>query len=70
MLAFGLGTLPLMLAVPLLGRTINLRFNLQRVIPVSVALIAILLILRGLSLGIPYLSPELASGAPVCPACH
>ena len=66
MLAFGLGTLPMMLAVPLLGRKLNLRFNFQRLIPFSVALIALLLILRGLSLGIPYLSPELSSGAPLC----
>ncbi len=70
MLAFGLGTLPMMLAVPLLGRTLNLRINLQKMIPVSVALVAVLLILRGLSLGIPYLSPEISGGAVHCPACR
>lgn len=70
MLAFGVGTLPMMLAVPLLGRTLNLRINFRQFVPVSVALVAALLILRGLSLGIPYLSPDLSTGAPLCPACH
>jgi sulfite exporter TauE/SafE len=70
MLAFGFGTLPMMLAVPLLGRGLNLRFNFRKLVPASVALVAVLLILRGLSLGIPYLSPDLATGVPHCPACH
>ncbi len=69
MLAFGLGTLPMMLAVPLLGRTLQVRFNFARLAPVSVALLASLLILRGLALGIPYLSPQVVAGVPHCPAC-
>jgi sulfite exporter TauE/SafE len=70
MLAFGTGTLPMMLAVPLLGRSLKFRYNVQKLIPVSVTVVALLLILRGLSLGIPYLSPDLSSGTPHCPACH
>ena len=68
MAAFGLGTVPMMLGIGLIGQKLQftLRFKLQRLIPASVAIIAVLLILRGLSLGIPYLSPELASGA----VCH
>ena len=70
MLAFGTGTLPMMLAIPFLGRSLKIGFNFQKLIPMSVALVALLLILRGLSLGIPYLSPDLSSGAPHCPACR
>ncbi len=68
MIAFGIGTLPMMLAIPILGRKLAVNFNYQKLVPVSVALVALLLILRGLSLGIPYLSPDLAAGH--CAACH
>lgn len=68
MAAFGLGTVPMMLGLGLVGPKLQftLRFKLQRLIPASVTIVAVLLILRGLSLGIPYLSPDLAAGA----ACH
>jgi hypothetical protein len=68
MAAFGLGTMPLMLGISLSGRLIPLalRLQLRKAIPVSVFLLATLLILRGLSLGIPYLSPDLSSAAPSC----
>jgi uncharacterized protein len=70
MVAFGLGTLPMMGAMSLSGKLfpISVRLRLRRVIPVGVCLLAALLILRGLSLGIPYLSPDLSSGTPAC--CH
>jgi len=72
MLAFGLGTVPMMLGIGLTGRKLQpaLRFRLQRFIPASVALLGLLLILRGMSLGIPYLSPDLSGGRAQCPACH
>ncbi len=59
MLAFGLGTIPMMLALSLAGRHLQpaLRFRLQRLVPVGLTIVAALLILRGLGLGIPYLSP-------------
>lgn len=68
MALFGLGTTPMMLAISLSGTVVPLtwRLKLRKAIPVSVFLIATLLILRGLSLGIPYLSPHLASGGPCC----
>jgi sulfite exporter TauE/SafE len=69
MFAFGIGTLPMMLAIPLAGRSLNSRFNFQRVVPLSIALVAVILIFRGLSLGIPYLSPNLAGGNAGA-ACH
>jgi hypothetical protein len=69
MLAFGLGTLPVMLSLALAGQRIQaaLRFRLNRLMPSSLAIVGTLLILRGLALGIPYLSPDLAAG---CAACH
>ena len=69
MAAFGLGTLPTMLGISLSGKLfpLPLRLKLRGAIPVGVCLLAGLLILRGLSLGIPYLSPDLAAGArPSC----
>jgi uncharacterized protein len=68
MAAFGLGTVPMMLSISLVGRLmpIGLRLQLRKAIPVSVFLLASLLILRGLSLGIPYLSPDLTAAHPVC----
>jgi sulfite exporter TauE/SafE len=68
MAVFGLGTVPMMLGISLSGRLVPLgvRMQLRRAIPVSVFLLASLLILRGLSLGIPYLSPDLSAGAGCC----
>ena len=70
MAAFGLGTTPMMLGISLSGKLVppSARVKLQRAIPVGVFMLATLLILRGLSLGIPYLSPDLASATPGC--CH
>jgi uncharacterized protein len=68
MLVFGLGTLPLMMAISLSGNLISrsFRIKLSRVMPASVLLLATLLIFRGLGLGIPYLSPNLAADS----CCH
>ena len=68
MAVFGLGTLPMMLGINLSGKLLPLAFRLwlRRAIPVGVCLLAGLLILRGLALGIPYVSPNLGSGAPNC----
>ncbi len=61
MTLFGLGTFPAMLAVSIFGKFIgkNFRQKLSRLTPVFAAVIALLLIVRGMNLGIPYLSPEL-----------
>jgi len=60
MVAFGLGTLPVMLAISLAGRLVGhgLRSRMNRLLPVAGGLLAVLFILRGLSLGIPYISPR------------
>jgi len=56
---FGLGTLPVMMAVSIFRSLfpVKVRSNLRRAIPFFVSAMAILLILRGLNLGIPYISP-------------
>lgn len=72
MALFGLGTLPVMLGISLSGHLLPASFRLQlaRLIPAGVVLVATLLILRGLSLGIPYVSPDLSAGPTGDCACH
>ena len=64
MAAFGLGTLPALFCISLSGRILPgaLRLKFRSAVPIGVSMLAVLLILRGLSLGIPYLSPDLSSG--------
>ena len=59
MLVFGLGTIPLMTTVIYFSQFLkgNVRQRIQKAIPVFLVLIGVLFILRGLGLGIPYLSP-------------
>jgi len=68
MALFGLGTVPTMLGIGLSGKLFSLAFRLKlrQAIPVGVCLVAGLLILRGLGLGIPYVSPALVAGVPAC----
>lgn len=60
MLLFGLGTIPMMLAISLAGNILSLsvRNKINKLIPVLVVIVGLLFILRGLSLGIPFLSPQ------------
>jgi len=62
MVLFGLGTVPMMLGAAIFKKSIqalrNVRFN--KLYPKIVLTIAILLIVRGMNLGIPYLSPKVA----------
>lgn len=59
MALFGLGTVPLMTSVvyfsSLFGKKAKIKF--QKMIPAIVVIIGLLFILRGLGLGIPYISP-------------
>ena len=59
MVLFGLGTIPMMLSISLAGNVMSLaiRNKINKLIPVLVIVVGIFFILRGLSLGIPYLSP-------------
>ena len=60
MFIFGLGTIPMM-TVAVYSKNIfslNFRNKIQKAIPVFVVLIGLLFILRGMGLGIPYVSPK------------
>lgn len=73
MATFGLGTLPAMLAVALLGRQLLGKFRpvFSKISPVIAVIMATLFILRGLSLGIPYISPQLTHPAQAqTEVCH
>lgn len=63
MTLFGLGTFPAMFLATVFGRFINLniRKKLSKAVPVFAAILAILFILRGMALGIPYISPEISA---------
>jgi sulfite exporter TauE/SafE len=60
MLLFGLGTVPMMSSVVYINSylTVPIRNRIQKVIPYVGVVIGILFILRGLGLGIPYVSPS------------
>lgn len=60
MIIFGLGTIPVMLAIPLLGNLIGvkIRKKFSWVLSAFIVLLGILFILRGLSLGIMFISPK------------
>lgn len=59
MAVFGLGTIPLMTSAIYFSHFLKgtARQRIQKIIPIFVVLIGALFILRGLGLGIPYLSP-------------
>ncbi|WP_242204300.1 sulfite exporter TauE/SafE family protein [Aestuariivivens insulae] len=59
MSVFGLGTIPLMTTAIYFSQFLkgSIRQKIQRAIPIFVVIIGLLFILRGLGLGIPYLSP-------------
>lgn len=61
MALFGLGTLPMMFGVSVIGQFLSqkLRFTLVRLSSIFSLFIAILFIIRGLNLDIPYVSPKL-----------
>lgn len=60
MALFGLGTIPLMTTAIYFGNFLNgkVRQHIRRAIPVVVVLIGCLFIVRGMGLGIPYVSPK------------
>ncbi|WP_246601799.1 sulfite exporter TauE/SafE family protein [Hymenobacter profundi] len=72
MLLFGLGTLPLMLGLSLTGRLVSLRWRtrMRQAVPYVATVLAVLFILRGLGLGVPYLSPQLVHTAPTANAAQ
>lgn len=72
MACFGLGTLPLLLALQYTGVQVGFpaRVRLRRALPALTIAIGLLLILRGLDLGIPFLSPAMAASPGKMISCH
>jgi len=73
MLLFGLGTVPMMSLVVYVNSfiTVSFRNKVQRAIPYVAVVVGCLFILRGLGLGIPYLSPSnMSLYVQATPNCH
>lgn len=63
MAAFGLGTLPVMWSIAFFGGFISIRVRqgIKKLYPYVMFAMAVLLIIRGLGLNIPYLSPSVSN---------
>ncbi len=63
MFLFGLGTVPVMFAATIFGKFINLniRRRITKLVPVFALVLGLLFVLRGMGLGIPYLSPKISA---------
>src|SRR3989304_2024375 len=63
MILFGLGTVPAMFVASVFGKFINIgiRTKIRKAVPVLAILLAVIFIMRGMNLGIPYLSPKLTA---------
>ncbi|NQV15840.1 sulfite exporter TauE/SafE family protein [bacterium] len=66
MVLFGLGTIPMLLAVGFAGNFVGAKTRglITRLFPYMAALIGVMFILRGLGLDIPYISPPANMGQP------
>jgi len=62
MMVFGIGTVPAMLLVSLTATAVSIewRSRIRGAVPVFVGIMVCILMLRGLNLGVPYISPELS----------
>lgn len=74
MVLFGLGTIPMLIALSVAGNLLSqkIRKKLTVVIPAFIIILGILFILRGMNLGIPYISPKLEKegGKSTMECCH
>jgi uncharacterized protein len=72
MIAFGLGTLPAMLSIGMLRNLVTpvLKSKINKTLPVITIVLGCLLIIRGMNLGIPYLSPKTSIENCVTHCCH
>ncbi len=62
MFSFGVGTLPVMVGIIIASNKISpkVREKMNRMIPYMLTIVGLLIILRGLNLGIPYISPKVS----------
>ena len=67
---FGIGTIPAMFSASVVTNLFgqNFRGKINRAIPIFAIVLAVIFILRGLNLGIPYLSPKLKTVTQVEPS--
>lgn len=72
MFVFGLGTLPALFSLAFWGTRLSWqnRQAMRKLVPYIVGLTAILLIIRGLNLNIPYLSPFISERSADTVSCH
>ncbi len=72
MMIFGLGTLPMMFGVSVIGQFLSssIRNRISKLTPYLAILIGCLFIVRGLNLGIPYLSPKINVESKIGTECH
>jgi len=63
MAGFGFGTIPAMVAFSISPRILStdLRIKIAKILPAFTLLVGILLVLRGLNLGVPFVSPRLGA---------
>lgn len=72
MLAFGLGTLPMLLTISLAGQKFAFKWTplARRAVPFMIGVAGVMLVLRGMDLGIPYLSPTINPDGSIAGECH
>jgi sulfite exporter TauE/SafE len=71
MVFFGMGTVPALILVAFGSQLLGIRFRqkIQKALPIMLFGMGVLLILRGMNLGIPFISPMIENGISVA-ACH
>lgn len=67
---FGLGTAPAMFAISQFSGIIKKAKYIRKITPIYSIIISIFLIIRGLNLGIPYLSPQISESKAAITVCH
>jgi uncharacterized protein len=70
--SYGLATVPAMLLLMISGSGISLqlRVKMRKLTPYVMMFVALLLILRGMNLGIPYISPQFQTASTEAALCH
>lgn len=61
MYSFGIGTIPMLVAITVLKSRVHFASSrIRQLVPVALFFMSALFILRGMNLGVPYLSPEIS----------
>lgn len=71
MFFFGLGTFPMMFSVSMIGQflSISIRSKINKLVPYVAIFIGCIFIIRGMNLGIPYLSPKISNSGEMVKEC-